>query len=35
MLAHADVSRRVIIAPDPHRWVASPQAGIERVMAEA
>lgn len=35
MLAHADVSRRVIIAPDPHQWVASLQAGIGRVMVEA
>lgn len=34
MLVNADFSRRVVVATHQYRWVASPQAGIERVMLD-
>lgn len=34
MLIHADFSRSVVITPDAYRWVASPQAGVERMMLD-
>lgn len=34
MLLNADFSRHVIVTPDEHQWVASPQAGVERVMLD-
>lgn len=34
MLVNADFSRTVIVTPDQHAWVASPQAGVERVMLD-
>lgn len=34
MLVNADFSRRVMIAPHEYRWVASPQAGVERMMLD-
>lgn len=34
MLVNADFSRRVVVAPHQYRWVASPQAGVERVMLD-
>lgn len=34
MLVNADFSRRAIVAPHEYRWVASPQAGVERVMLD-
>lgn len=34
MLVNADFSRRAIVAPDQYRWIASPQAGVERVMLD-
>ncbi len=34
MLIHADFSRRAIVTPDQHAWVASPMAGVERVMLD-
>ena len=34
MLINADFSRRAIVTPDQHQWVASPMAGVERVMLD-
>lgn len=34
MLINADFSQRVIVTPEQYRWVASPQAGVERVMLD-
>lgn len=34
MRINADFSRRVVVAPDQHRWVASPQGGVERMMLD-
>lgn len=34
MLLNADFSRTVVIAPDQYRWIASPQAGVERMMLD-
>jgi anti-sigma factor ChrR (cupin superfamily) len=34
MLINADFSRRASITPDQYCWVASPQAGVERVMLD-
>lgn len=34
MLVNADFSRRVTLEPAQHRWVASPQPGVERVMLD-
>ena len=34
MLINADFSRRAIVTPDQHQWVASPTAGVERVMLD-
>lgn len=34
MLINADFSLPVCITPDQHRWVASPQPGVERVMLD-
>lgn len=34
MFVNADFSRRVVIAPQQYQWVASPQAGVERVMLD-
>ncbi|KXS38679.1 cupin domain-containing protein [Modicisalibacter tunisiensis] len=34
MLVNADFTRRVNVTPDQHRWVTSPQGGVERVMLD-
>lgn len=34
MLIHADFSKFVAIRPDQYQWVASPQAGVDRVMLD-
>ena len=34
MLVHADFSQRAVVTPDQHRWVPSPQAGVDRVMLD-
>ncbi|WP_334109057.1 cupin domain-containing protein [Methylobacillus sp.] len=34
MLVNADFSQRVIVSSRQYQWVASPQAGIERVMLD-
>lgn len=34
MLVHADFSRRAIVTAGEHRWVASPQPGVERMMLD-
>ncbi|QGZ38123.1 anti-ECFsigma factor, ChrR [Pseudoduganella flava] len=34
MLVNADFTRRAVVAPADHVWVASPQAGVERVMLD-
>lgn len=34
MLVNADFSLPVVVTPGEHRWVASPQAGVERVMLD-
>lgn len=34
MLVNADFSRVVVITPDDYHWVASPQAGVERMMLD-
>jgi anti-sigma factor ChrR (cupin superfamily) len=34
MLVNADFSRRAIVTPQQYEWVASPQAGVERVMLD-
>lgn len=34
MLVHPDFSRRAAVTADEHRWVASPQPGVERVMLD-
>ena len=34
MLINANFSFRAIVTPDQHRWVASPQVGVERVMLD-
>lgn len=34
MLVNADFSRRAAVLADDHRWVASPQPGVERVMLD-
>lgn len=34
MFIHADFSAPAIVTPQDHRWSASPQAGVERVMLD-
>ncbi|OLU34888.1 anti-sigma factor [Pseudomonas sp. PA15(2017)] len=34
MLINADFSRKAVVAPQDYQWVASPQAGVERVMLD-
>lgn len=34
MLVNADFSRRAAVTADKHRWVQSPQPGVERVMLD-
>lgn len=34
MLINADFSVPALVTPDDYRWVASPQAGVERVMLD-
>ena len=34
MLIHSDFSLRAVVTPADHRWVASPQPGVERVMLD-
>ncbi len=34
MRINADFSRRALVAPHQQQWVASPQAGVERVMLD-
>ena len=34
MLINSDFSRRAIVTAQDHRWVASPQPGVERVMLD-
>lgn len=34
MRINSDFSRRVIVTPDQHQWIASPQEGVERVMLD-
>lgn len=34
MLVNADFSQPVVVTPDQYRWLASPQAGVERVMLD-
>ena len=34
MLLNADFSRLAVVTPDRHDWVASPQAGVTRVMLD-
>ncbi|WP_354673545.1 cupin domain-containing protein [Cupriavidus alkaliphilus] len=34
MYVNADLTRRAVVTPDDHHWVASPQPGVERMMLE-
>jgi anti-sigma factor ChrR (cupin superfamily) len=34
MRIRADFSRRAVVRPDEHQWVASPQSGVARVMLD-
>ncbi|MFZ4878811.1 cupin domain-containing protein [Janthinobacterium sp. Mn2066] len=34
MLIHADYTRRATVVPGQHRWSASPQGGVERMMLD-
>lgn len=34
LLINDDLSRRVIVTPREHRWVASPQPGVDRMMLD-
>src|SRR6516164_874374 len=34
MLVNADFSRRVVIAPEDYRWIASPRGEVERMMLD-
>jgi anti-sigma factor ChrR (cupin superfamily) len=34
MLVNADFSQRAIVTPQQYEWVASPEAGVERVMLD-
>lgn len=34
MLVNSDFSKRAIITPEQYRWVASPQAGVDRMMLD-
>lgn len=34
MLINADFSQNVVVAPDDHHWISSPQAGVERVILD-
>nr|WKF61848.1 hypothetical protein HUO10_006380 [Paraburkholderia busanensis] len=34
MLVNPDFSLRAVVTPDQHRWVASPQSGVERVLLD-
>lgn len=34
MRLHADFSQRAVVAPEQQHWVASPMAGVERVMLD-
>ncbi|TDF82357.1 cupin domain-containing protein [Pseudomonas sp. H9] len=34
MLINADFTRPVVVAPHQYQWVASPQAGVDRVMLD-
>lgn len=34
MLVNADFARRAVVPADQTRWIASPQAGVERVMLD-
>lgn len=34
MLINADLTRRVTITADQHRWIPSPQQGVERMMLD-
>jgi len=34
MLINSDFSRKAIVMAQDHRWVASPQPGVERVMLD-
>lgn len=34
MFLNADFTRRALVAPQHYQWVASPQAGVERVMLD-
>ncbi|WP_336620778.1 cupin domain-containing protein [Janthinobacterium sp.] len=34
LLIHADYTRRATVIPGQHRWLASPQGGVDRVMLD-
>jgi len=34
LLLNADLSRRAVVAPPRYEWLASPQAGVDRVMLD-
>lgn len=34
MLINSDLSRRAVVTPDGYQWIASPQAGVSRVMLD-
>ncbi|GAB7536342.1 cupin domain-containing protein [Burkholderia sp. 3C] len=34
MLVNADFARRAVVPADQYRWIASPRAGVERVMLD-
>lgn len=34
MRINADFTRRAVVTPEQHEWVASPQGGVERVMLD-
>lgn len=34
MLVNADFSKRAVVTPDQYQWLASPQAGVHRVMLD-
>ena len=34
LLIHADYTRRATVVPGQHRWLASPQGGVDRVMLD-
>jgi anti-sigma factor ChrR (cupin superfamily) len=34
MLVNPDFSKRVVITPEQHRWVSSPQGGVDRMMLD-